>query len=52
MQFVDQDVVVMYTLYLIKRALIRLISNSAQPMNFLKDVCESARSARAQMQEI
>ena len=36
MHFVDQDVVFMYTLYLIMPALILLICNSAPPMKFLK----------------
>ena len=34
MQFVDQNVVVIYTLYLITPALILLICNSATPMVF------------------
>ena len=35
MHFVDKDVVVMYTLYLITPALILLICASASPMDFL-----------------
>ena len=38
MHLVDQDVVVMYTLYLITAALILLICNSAPQINFFKSL--------------
>ena len=43
MHFVDRDVVVLYTLYIIKPDLILHNCNSALPMDFLRCLCVRAK---------